>query len=186
MRETTRFPVWFHLAALWVCLSATGLGQGAQPDKWITVQPDQIPMHAIWSNAFGILTSAKQKGLGKPLLIDADGSYTPLALNDKEMVILSEEAALQGTRDETCLARQQQAMNRLTEGGKKPADYYGHPDIRMIQIQCRQETLDAGARVEQALNQDGRAALDAWFAQMRQNAQVRIHESELEHFRRPR
>jgi hypothetical protein len=173
------------VATLWVCLSAYGLGHQTHPNKIITLTPDQIPLHAIWRNAFGLLTDAKQKGLGKPLLLGADGNYTPLALNDKEMVILVNEASLQAKRDEACLTRQQHVMHRLTEGGNKPANY-GNSEILIVQIECRQETLDAGARVAQALSEDGRAALDAWFVEMRQNMKVEIHENELEHYRRPR
>jgi hypothetical protein len=173
------------VAALWVCLSASGLGHQTHPNKVITLSPHQIPLHALWRNAFGILADAKQKGLGKPLLLGADGNYTPLALNDKEMATLVKEASLQATRDEVCLTRQQHVMHRLTAGGNKPADY-GNVEILTIQIECRQETLDAGARVEQALSEDGRAALDAWFVEMRQNMKVEIHENELEHYRRPR
>lgn len=176
---------WTLVVTLWVCLSAPGLGQQVQHANWITLRPDQIPVHALWQNAFGTLTDAKQRGLGKPLLMGADGHYTPLALNDKEMAILMKEASLQPKRDEVCLARQQHVMNRLTEGGKKPADY-GNAEILTIQIECRQETLDAAARVEAALSEDGRAALEAWFAQMRQNATIQIYENELEHYRRPR
>src|SRR5262245_42488606 len=85
---------------IWLCLSAIGLGQDAQSDRSITLQPHQIPMHAIWSNAFGILASAREKGLGKPLIMGADGVYTPLALNDTEIAILTNEASLQTKRDE--------------------------------------------------------------------------------------
>ncbi len=163
------------LAALvWVCLAVSGLAQSTS-DKWVTLRTDQIPEHALWREAFNSLDEAQKKNWGKPLVPDADGQYQPLRLTDKDMKALSNEAAKQPKRDADCLERQQRAMARITEGGKKKPDYMT-PEILTIQIDCRQEVLDAAQRVEDALSEEGRATVKSWIDYLRQHMTVEVRE----------
>lgn len=161
----------------------------AQLPGTVTLEPSEIPEHALWRDAFHTLSAMKQDSEKKgskefvPISQLPDGQVFRLELRDADFKAVVEEASAQRQRDRDCYDRLVK-IQTAWEAAKKPQD-----DLNRViadeRIACRSEVLDARDRLLAKLTPEAAVALQTWVESKRYTLTIQVPRDELKHFKLP-
>ncbi len=145
------------------------------PPEWVHIDgsknPELIPEWSIWQRGFLIL--ARSAELPTVIL----RQFTP-----EELELLKRETAEELRRDAVCQRRVLDLRPLLATERMRVID----ERTKAIQLECRQDTLDAHDRLLARLRSEAQFALTDWMEALRTGTRVSIPRKELPHYLKPR
>jgi hypothetical protein len=133
--------------------------------------PEMIPEWVVWEVAF----QALHGGTDLPTVLYRAG------MSKEEAAVIKREAEASAARDRGCQAR---AMKLASELGTSSVAAINQKTSD-LQLECRQQTIDARDRLLAALGPQVQAALATWVEDFKPGMTFTIARQELAHFRRP-
>lgn len=170
------------LCALWAPIYSEAAPQGRTPrfsspppSEWVHIDgsknPELIPEWSIWQRGLQIL--ARSSALPTTILQQ---------FTSEESALLKKETAEELARDAACQRRVLKLAPLLAMEKARILD----EKTKVIQLDCRQQTLDARDRLLARISPGAQVALAEWIEALKAGTRVSIPKKELAHYLQPR